>query len=66
MKLTDTQLVILSKASQRDDRIAELPATKVAPSTGGRQALDGGRNCTCSGRYCKQPHAPERQTACYS
>jgi hypothetical protein len=27
MKLTDTQLVILSNASQREDRIVELPAT---------------------------------------
>ena len=26
MKFTDTQLIILSKASQRDDRAVELPA----------------------------------------
>jgi hypothetical protein len=40
-KLTDTQLIILSAASQRDDRGVELPANlKGGSSTQGRGQAD--------------------------
>src|SRR6266404_8646352 len=59
-KLTDTQLIILSAASQRDDRGVELPANvkgraarKVAEENGWRNLerdQDGREVCQCGGK----------------